>query len=667
MRPRLDPELGVAKKDDDHFVKDGKSPTGWRVKNAPRIPPRKTFRRLGLLILLAVAVYVFIAHMPTDLGPQDKRRPVYTYSNGIVPPGGVPQQPRPPVSNGVLEIDTAAASATRNYNGAVRFLELAETLHAISATKGDSVSNLNVLFMASTLKSANDLLPIACQMGRELRSYVHFALMSRDEIPVQQLKDVNGIGEDCHIIFHDARPEFAALSTDERFEKCVSRALYHINNYMHPQAILVDSSDAEEPLFLKSMRQTVSKMGIQAAVIELPTNPEERLGWITKLDASSLLPWNLLTVEILIHAHTDASGSLIRLLKSLSAADYTGCTIPHLTIELPEHVDPPTSGFLQNFQWPPRDPRQPASANQLTLRHRVSRRGMTEEESSARFLEGFWPANPRLSHVLVLSPQAELSPNFFHYLKMAILEYRYSKHAISGAWDQRLFGISLDLPSTDLSGSGPFTPPLNMPVGSEVPGLPEGPTSFLWQAPNSNAMLFTGEKWAELHGFVSQLLEVQHSSTTPPAILSEKVVSKGHPAWMEHALRLCRGRGYWTLYPSAELAANLATVHNELYRPPEEYESDGPAPQQQQQQHDDEDEVVIHRTTLVDSLPNNGLLPSFQEMPLLAWDGSRAGLGDFDEASILYATQFRRTAGGCDEEAASRPSTSLFCARDDGI
>lgn len=31
-----------------------------------------------------------------------------------------------------------------------------------------------------------------------------------------------------------------------------------------------------------------------------------------------------------------------------------------------------------------------------------------------RFLESFWPINPKYSHVLVLSPQVEVSPLFFH-------------------------------------------------------------------------------------------------------------------------------------------------------------------------------------------------------------------------------------------------------------
>jgi hypothetical protein len=126
-----------------------------------------------------------------------------------------------------------------------------------------------------------------------------------------------------------------------------------------------------------------------------------------------LTAWNKVSIDILIQVAPKASGSLIRLLKSLSAADFTACSLPHLTIELPPQVDAPTSKFLETFQWPPAGAYNPTHSRQLTLRHRIPRSGLTVEESSARFIESFWPNNP-LHSVLVLSPQAELSPRFFH-------------------------------------------------------------------------------------------------------------------------------------------------------------------------------------------------------------------------------------------------------------
>jgi len=127
-----------------------------------------------------------------------------------------------------------------------------------------------------------------------------------------------------------------------------------------------------------------------------------------------MIAWHKLSVEILIQASPGTSGNLVRLLKSLATADFSASAIPHLTIELPNYVDAATAAFLETFQWPPAKAHNPTHVKQLTLRHRIPRSSLTEEESSARFLESFWPANPRYSHVLVLSPQVELAPSFFH-------------------------------------------------------------------------------------------------------------------------------------------------------------------------------------------------------------------------------------------------------------
>lgn len=225
MRPRLDPELGVvasAKKDDDLYIKGGKTSkpsAGWRSKSAPRFPPRKTFKRLGILLLVAIAIYVFIHNIPTDLGPQDRRHPVFTHPTGMAPiqPGSRPQTPereREPIEAGRIP------RATGDYDGPLRFLDLAESLNGISGTKGTQQINRNVLFIAGSLKSADALLPIACQMGKELRSYVNFALLSKSEIPIQQLRDINGIDGSCNIIFHGTTSQKWSYS---RFLQLTSR------------------------------------------------------------------------------------------------------------------------------------------------------------------------------------------------------------------------------------------------------------------------------------------------------------------------------------------------------------------------------------------------------------------------------------------------------------
>lgn len=65
-----------------------------------------------------------------------------------------------------------------------------------------------------------------------------------------------------------------------------STLLDYINNFMHPQAIIIDSTYAEDDYFLKAARDQIH--GTKSALIELPDKPETRLGWISKLDALAL-------------------------------------------------------------------------------------------------------------------------------------------------------------------------------------------------------------------------------------------------------------------------------------------------------------------------------------------------------------------------------------------
>jgi hypothetical protein len=136
--------------------------------------------------------------------------------------------------------------------------------------------------------------------------------------------------------------------------------------------------------------------------------------WFLWHQAKYFQVWNDINVDIIVHAPHKGSGNLLRLLKSLNNVDFTSHSIPHLTIELPQNIEKPTKEFLEKFQWPPKRVYNPTKTQMLSLRRRIPRQRMTEEESSVKFLESFWPAHSSHCHVLVLSPQAELSPQFFH-------------------------------------------------------------------------------------------------------------------------------------------------------------------------------------------------------------------------------------------------------------
>jgi hypothetical protein len=370
---------------------------------------------------------------------------------------------------------------------------------------------------------------------------------------------------------------------------------------------------------------------------------------------------------MLVHAPPSSSGSLIRLLESLKRADFFSSAPPRLTIELPHEVDDATRRYLERFRWPPSS--DGSAGNLLTLHHRIPQHGLTAEENSIRFLEAFWPANPESSHILILSPQVELSPLFFHYLKYTMLEYKYSASNVDT--HQNLLSISLDLPSTHINNSADFEPPsAGQSSGVEA-------TQFLWQAPNSNAALYFGDKWVELHDFVTNLLTSQHTLPTPTA-LDQKLVSKIYPSWLEHILKLSRARGYWSLYPNFKNTDALETLHTELYQPPEEYFNDpemaSPNPSSEltagpQLPHMHPETALISKS-LLSALPNNGDLPRMMDMPLLTWDGERVKVTVIEQNAVDYSRIFQQEIGGCDATAAPKKrvgltASDLFCLNDE--
>lgn len=406
----------MVKKDDDHHKAGPSMLRNPHWQPAAPVPNRRAFRRVILLALAVLTIWVFLSYVSLDLGFDSNTASRYSYQRDhphyTSPHAGGRRSGSGPDLGSKSGGEDAASTPEHNFDGPIKFHELAATLRSLAGTRGGLPRNRNVLFMAASLKSAAALLPMACDMGREQRNFVHFALISRDPISMKDLARVNGIDDSCQLYLHDARPDFGEIATDARMHHATTRALFHIQNYMHPQVAIVDASDQEEKWFQKGVRRQADFMGVP--VIELPEDGVKQLSWMTKLDSASLAAWDKITIDIVIQAPSSGAGSLLRLLKSLSRMDFSGSTIPHLTIELPATVEPSVQSFLERFRWPPLNVANTRSSQMLLLRRRIPRERLTEEESSARFLESFWPRTPGYSHVLVLTPQAELTPQFFH-------------------------------------------------------------------------------------------------------------------------------------------------------------------------------------------------------------------------------------------------------------
>lgn len=69
-------------------------------------------------------------------------------------------------------------------------------------------------------------------------------------------------------------------------EVVTSAGYNHINNFVHPQATIVDDSGEEELFMVKGLKARAHALG--NTLIELPKNSEQNLMWLTQLDCSSL-------------------------------------------------------------------------------------------------------------------------------------------------------------------------------------------------------------------------------------------------------------------------------------------------------------------------------------------------------------------------------------------
>ena len=392
--------------------------------------------------------------------------------------------------------------------------------------------------------------------------------------------------------------------------------------------------------------------------------------------------WHNIYIDILIQVAPTSSGSLLRLFRSIGEADYSGFRRPHLTIELPPDIDPPTQFLVETFVWPPLDPSGGPHASQVTIRHRISRQRLDTEEASLRFVESFYSARPEHSHVLVLSPRVALSSLYYHYLIYNVLEYRHSSY--SNYNTEKLMGISLDLPARHLNDSDRFYPPLRKAADTSAAGPPEepSPAPFLWQAPNSNAALYFGDKWAEFHSFLtSRLTAQQRKFVTRP-----KQISPNYPSWTEYLLELMRARNYNLLYPNLPSSHSLATAHNELFQLPEESISPpqkpatdiappnlkepfllGPSPTSNPLRSDYEPPLVT--TTLLTVLSDDGDLPVLTTLQLLSYSGELLTAQTAQQQAAEFGHEFKGEIGGCKTKTNQLDHlmtvNDLFCLDDD--
>lgn len=670
-------------------------------------PLRWRRRRIAVGLVAVLLVYAFIHTFPTDLASNRPMHPRVQF--GYVPPPYQPEKvetsrsTKGPTGPPPKDQDASHPEEDHYYWGPIRFYNLASSLHKVSRYRTRAQTSRNVLFAASSMKSAANILPLACQMHTAGRNSVHFVIMGRDNLPLDDLLDINGIDRArCNIGFHDGRPDYSEYSSDARAEVSVSGALGHIEQFMNPRVFITDDSMVEDLFFTKGLRTKAAEL--DRPIIEIPSGKYEDFVWMTRLDYHSLEAWHKPSINILVHATPHTSGSLVRLFDSLSHADYSGLVPPQLTVELPADIEPSAGKHLREMVWPPMSIKQAGVPhhNNIIVQHRLSSVQATVESSATRLMEAFYPADPEHSHVLLLSSQTELSPMYYQFLLYHILEYRYS--ATPSLIGQDLLGFALSIPQSQLDGQRSFKIPSVSEMtdakyrqSDEVMGEEAWTAPFLWQAPNADAVLIFGDKWAEFHDYMKLRLRTEHSTAAVhnAPVRSTKLIAETQPGWMEFLLELMRARGWTVLYPASRAGAGIATVHKELYQPPEEFvkpsqakvttlENEGettlPDPSEPFLSVDystpvdatREGQNLAQRAHPLDTmLPFNGELPNLIDMPHITHLGEIVPSHVLQNMLFKYKETMREQVGGCTAKQAklTRPrevgkAEDLFCFLD---
>ncbi|KAI9649532.1 hypothetical protein NHQ30_002112 [Ciborinia camelliae] len=149
--PRLfhgDVELG--KRDDDH--KPGSNtPLGLAWKHRRPHVQRRSIKKIIIGLLVGIGLYYFYKNMPTDL-QNPRQRPNYIQSEGALAQAGSKgtsgskAQSSHLNSNQVSKTnDDESTKIPGDFNGPIKFYQLASTLHAMSKVRGSDPINNNVV------------------------------------------------------------------------------------------------------------------------------------------------------------------------------------------------------------------------------------------------------------------------------------------------------------------------------------------------------------------------------------------------------------------------------------------------------------------------------------------------------------------------------------------
>lgn len=282
--------------------------------------------------------------------------------------------------------------------------------------------------------------------------------------------------------------------------------------------------------------------------------------WVAKLSDTAIANWRVPKIKLIIFGNNRLQ-SLERLFKSLSGGLYlddieSGQIALHIHLDgqAPEEIEQMALNFIANGTFS-----HLIHTGQVSLQRRISRAGLLHS-----VMESWYPiteeGQPQSEYAVFLEDDIEVSPLFYHWVKYAILRYRYA-----GEEQGKLMGISLYTPVVNEIGPKrrSFSPSV-LASNSSFTQIDSDP--FLLQVPCSWGAAFFPEFWLRFRDYMQS--RVGYQSTVNPSaavewlktklsisnlsaisIPNQSRVNTWNRSWKRHLIELMYYDPHFMLYP----------------------------------------------------------------------------------------------------------------------
>ncbi|KAF8327282.1 uncharacterized protein EI90DRAFT_3127335 [Cantharellus anzutake] len=424
---------------------------------------------------------------------------------------------------------------------------LRHAFHKATRENGDRAGTFVVAL--PSLSELRQFLPTLCRLGLYGNSLRIFLYSAQDGSRSAYYQS-----SDCHLHYDVIGDVSSAQAESDSVENWLSRNGLGVNVVI--TAAGNKCLDRALPYALDRYLDRLNQNQTRPTLIRIPRDHLKYLVWTSTLSvtqwqstsffvkhtlAEIRIDWHIPKLELVVITNNRPK-SLRRLFESLQRAVFFGDRL-HLYINVEQTADEETMAFVRSLEW---------DYGNLHIRHRVILGGLLPA-----VVESWYPSSND-SYGLILEDDVELSPAFYAWAKMNMLQYRYGAEVNRSP---RLFGISLYQQKTiELRPEG--RRPFNATHLFHSSGIRHASTPYLSQVPCSWGAIYFPEVWREFHEYLIDRLS-ERIFDIETLVVPDSRSNKWTKSWKKFFIELVFLRGYLMLYPNYPNFTSFSTNHLE--------------------------------------------------------------------------------------------------------